>query len=336
MIQAQIEDRRLRAQLLTLAPDGASLFTLAGEGGPPGGEARGVLVHGTRMVNDVRANHRLGPVETILLGRAYLAAALVGATMKGEDRIAIRIQGDGPAEGLSVEGRAVEAAPSREGRPPQEGRAGVEVRGYLFRSPIPCAEAPAEAELGRLFGTGSLAVTRFIAGAPRPFTGTVAMRGGHFAEELAAYYLESEQTRTAFRLSVRLDEEGRAIGAGGAFVQALPGSRDEFIARVEAALLGLPSLGSWFAEKGDAPSLLASAFGELGLAIREQRTIRFFCPCERGRFSSFLAAASPDFLRELATEGPWPVELRCHNCGTVYPFERAELAALLAAREAGR
>jgi len=322
MLQAAIDDEELRSMIEALSPDGVTVFTLGGPQGPSGGEARGVLVHGTRMVNHMRANHRLGPPETLLLGRAYLAAALMGATMKGEDSVSIRVSGDGPAEGFSVEGRASGAAP------------GVSVRGYLFRAPIPLERPLESSDLAPLVGQGSLSVTRFISGAPRPFTGTISLRSGRLAEDLAAYYLESEQTRTAFRLSVRLDAQGRAIGAGGLFLQALPGAGEDFIARAEAALIGLPSLGLWFAEGGTREGAVGSAFGELGAELREEREVRFACGCGRERFASFLAASKAEFLRELSEEGPWPVEAHCHNCGTTYAFGKAEIDGFLARREA--
>lgn len=332
----------------SLSPDGITVFTLGGPGGPPGGEARGVIVHGTRMVNLMRANHRLGPPEALLLGRAYLAAALMGATMKGEDSVSIRVSGDGPAEGFSVEGRASGLAPAGAGAAGgalsggagsatggAPGAPGVDVRGYLFRSPIPLEKPLESSDLAPLIGQGSLSVTRFIAGAPRPFTGTIRLRSGRLAEDLAAYYLESEQTRTAFRLSLRLDARGRAIGAGGLFLQALPGAGEDFIARAEAALIGLPSLGLWFAEGGSREGAIDSAFGELGPERREEREARFACGCGRERFASFLAASKADFLRELSEEGPWPVEAHCHNCGTTYAFDKAEIDGFLARRLKG-
>jgi molecular chaperone Hsp33 len=35
---------------------------------------RGVVVQGTRMVNQLRANHELGLFETLVLGQAYVGA----------------------------------------------------------------------------------------------------------------------------------------------------------------------------------------------------------------------------------------------------------------------
>ncbi len=324
MIQRPIDDAELQAGLAGLEADGLTLFTLGGPDGPAGGELRGAVLHGSRLVNDMRANHRLGSPETLILGRAYLAAAILGSTMKGEDRVSLRVEGSGPAEGYSVEGRSI---PGEAGAAPSVG-----VRGYLFREPIPLAAPVAAEEAPALVGPGTLSLTRFIATSPRPFTGTIATGSGRLAEELAAYYLESEQTPSAFRLSVKLDAAGRAVGAGGLFIQALPGAREDFAARAEAALIGLPSIGEWFAAGRSRAGLLESGFAGLGLVLREERSALFSCACDRARFAAFLAAANLDFLEDLAARGPWPVEAHCHNCATTYAFERDEVEAMLAKR----
>ena len=86
------------------------------------GTVRGVVLHGTRMINEMRANHKLGILETLVLGRAYLGAGLMSAALKGSDRLSIKIECSGPIKGLSVETNAF-----------------GEVRGYLKAVPIPIA-----------------------------------------------------------------------------------------------------------------------------------------------------------------------------------------------------
>jgi molecular chaperone Hsp33 len=42
------------------------------------------------MINEMRANHELGILETLVLGRAYLGAALMTGDLKGMDRLSIK------------------------------------------------------------------------------------------------------------------------------------------------------------------------------------------------------------------------------------------------------
>jgi molecular chaperone Hsp33 len=310
MILALIEDPALEARFAALPPDGMTIFTLGG------GAVRGALLHGTRMVNFMRANHRLGPLETLVLGRAYLLAGLLCATVKGEDRLAFRIDGEGAAGGLSVEAKA-------------DGS----VRGYLLNNPI-ALESPLEsldssALAKTLFGRGALTMTRFIADKPRPFSGTVSLGEEGMAKDLARYYLESEQTRTAFAAGVQFDRAGRAIGAGGLYFQAMPGAEDSLLTRVEEAMQGLPPLGLWFSEGGTRDAFLSELLREFAPERLGEKHVAFNCGCSRARFASFLKAGKRELLADMAANGPWPAEALCHNCGTVYHFPREELEAML-------
>jgi molecular chaperone Hsp33 len=307
MIRASIDDDALNARLCSISPDGITVFTLGG------GRVRGELLHGTAMVNQMRANHELGSLETMVLGQAFLGAALMGATLKGGDRMILRVEGDGPAEGFSVEAWAEGA-----------------VRGKLYRSPI-VLEGPSPGA-SALFGSGHLSVTRFSGTSPQPFVGSVALRSGSLAKELASYYLESEQTRTAFAIDIEFDEAGRAIGAGAVFFQALPGADDEFLARVEESLNTLPPLGAYFASGGKRDAFLEAELHDLFPEVLGEKGVAFGCPCSRERFASFFVSAEGGLLADLAENGPWPVETICHNCGSAYYFSKEELEAMLAAR----
>jgi molecular chaperone Hsp33 len=308
MIQAPLGEAAER-RLAALPPDGATVFTLGG------GRVRGAVLAGTRMLQSMRANHGLGPLETLVLGRAYLCAGLLSTTIKGGDRLAVRVDGNGPAEGFSVEAAA-------------DGS----VRGRLFRSPIEVEPSDAALEELPLFGAGTLSVTRFIEDRPRPFVGTVELETGRLASNLAAYYLESEQTRTAFDVGIEFDREGEVLGAGALYFQALPGADEEFLARVEDSLPGLPRIGAHFASGGTREGFLERNLRELFPEVRGEKAVAFSCSCSRERFGSFLRFSSVEFLSDLAENGPWPLETVCHNCASAYRFERAELEAMLAAR----
>jgi molecular chaperone Hsp33 len=350
MIERPIADPLLEKRLETLPPDGITIFTLGGPGGPEGGDLRGAILHGTRLVTRMRVNHGLGILETLILGHACLAAALVASTLKGRDKASLNLACDGPARGWSVEGRALDGPAAGVGGS-GPGRS-VAVRGYLHGDSIP-VEAPLDSwDTSPFIGSGTLSMTRFIAGTVRPHTGTIKLKAGRLAEDLARYYLESEQTRTAFDLGIGFDTEGRVSGAGAIFLQALPGAREDFVSKAEAGLLGLPSLGAWFGGGKPATDLLASAFGagsragearggsdevqDFGLRVLEELPAVFHCDCSKERFASFVRGSEGGLLHELATEGPWPVVMTCHNCSSAYEFSKEELEAMEAERAKGK
>ena len=66
MIKAQINDNELNSHIDSLEKDGLSIFVMAD------GRARGALFHGTRFVNQMRSQHNLGILETMVLGQASI------------------------------------------------------------------------------------------------------------------------------------------------------------------------------------------------------------------------------------------------------------------------
>ena len=323
MISASINDLQLLAHLDGLAPDGLSFFTLGTPEGPKGGEIRGALVHASRLVNQMRANHGLGLIETFVLGQSMVAASLLASTLKGQDRLGLRLDCDGPVHGWSVEASA---------RTGVDGSPSYAARGYLFRDVIALAEVPERFDAAPLVGTGTLTMTRFIANTARPFTGTVALKTGRLAQDLATLFLESEQLPTAFDLGVHFDHHGRVDGAGGLYLQALPGATESLLERAEVLLPSLPPIGKFFAEGGRADAWLGAAFAGFGLELRGSAPVAFRCDCERRRFAAFIAGAEGGLLEDLFENGPWPVEAVCHQCGSRYYWSREELGELLAAR----
>jgi molecular chaperone Hsp33 len=277
------------------------------------GGIRGALVHATRMVSEMQGNHALGAVETTLLGHAYVAAALMTASLKGADRVQVRVQGSGPAGALSVEANAF-----------------GEVRGYLAQVPIEISSPPTDSVHGGLLGDGVLTVTRLLERARRPFAGQVELRYPTLAENLAHYFVVSEQTPTAFNLSVRLDPAGTVQGAAGLFLQVLPGSDERTAERLEALLGELPSLADSFHAHADAHDFLQTHFGPFSPLLLGQRRVAFMCHCGEERFRLFLGALPVDELQDILEKGPFPVVTICHNCNSRYLFSRGEIQTLLA------
>ena len=293
MNRAPIADTELLERIGALAPDGVTRFSLMG------GAVRGAVLAGTSMVARMRANHELGVLETLALGQAYLAAGLFSVTLKDGDRATLRMDCSGVLRGFSVEST-------------WDGS----IRGYLFNDAVRLETPLRSFDLKPFIGEGTLSVIRHRAGAEQ-FTGTVALKYGRIAEDLTEYFLVSEQTRTAVALSVRFDKAGRVAGAGGLFLQAMPGAKEMDVADAEVRLAELPSLGSWFSLGRNREELLAEWFDAFETEILEEGPIAFDCDCSKDRFSLFLGHLQGGVLEKMLEEGPHPAELVCHNCEPV-------------------
>jgi len=309
MIKKQPYGNTPKEQHLASARDRIHRFLLAG------GQVRGAILHGTRMVNEMRANHELGILETLVLGHAYLGAGLMTASLKGSDRVGLKIECSGPIRGLEVEANAF-----------------GEVRGHLKQVPIPLEKPPESFNLSPYFGAGFIRVTRFLEDAKQPFTGQVEMHYGSIARDLAWYYLTSEQIPTAFNLSVNFDTGGHVTGAGGLYLQAMPEADDAILADLENLVTELPSIGERFAAGEPAESLVQDAFAKYHPDFLGDYRVEFMCHCNRSKIESMLMLLPVTDLKDLRDNGPFPHEIICHHCNTIYPIEKEELADIYGQR----
>ncbi len=309
MIKTTLEGESLKERLLASAKDRIYNFLLAD------GAVRGAILHGTRMVNEMRANHELGIFETLVLGRAYLGAGLMSANLKGADAISLKIECSGPIKGLTVEANAF-----------------GEVRGFLKNVPIPIDKPMRNFDLSSFFGAGFLSVIRTIEDAKHPFTGKIALKYGNIAQDLANYYLKSEQIPTAFNLSIKYDPEGEVTGAGGLFLQAMPRADDALAAELEELVVQLPSLGEVFTDGQEPEGLIQTVFKKYTPRFLTDQRVEFMCHCSPERLGHVLMMLPMDELKDICDKGPFPLEMCCHYCNTLYHFSKEEIQEIYTQR----
>ncbi len=302
MIKKKIEDQELLQHLDGLPEDGRQVSLLAD------GQIRLTGLGGTTMVNQMRANFNLGLLETYVLGQAYVAAGLMASSVKGNDRIQLNVECGGPIGGIYVESWACGA-----------------VRGFIKNNPIPLDKPVESKDISLLYGPGFISVTKLLEGNRTPFTGQTMMQYGDLAKDLALYYNESEQTPTRFSLGLHFDKAGRVIGAGGLFIQAMPGCADDVLEKLQDASSKLPPLGKAISEGKPIAEYIQENFSDFGVQMLSSEPLGFSCPCTRDHFSTFLGRLPEDEKEGIIDDNKFPLELECLNCGTKYKFEKDEV-----------
>lgn len=306
MKKKPINDSQLLSHLEKLPEDKREVFLLSD------GSVRAVALQGTHTINQMRANHELGILETLVLGHGYLAAGLLASTVKGDDRVQLNIECGGPIKGVFVEAWAIGA-----------------VRGYLQEVPIRIDKPLESFDLSPFFGPGFLTVTKLLEGKKTPFTGQIMLQHGSIAKDLAEYFLTSEQTPAVVSLSIQFDREGRVVGAGALFLQNLPGSDDTTLEEIEMVATSMPSMGKYLSEGGSSKEFIEEIFAKFSPQYLESQPYGFSCPCDRKRYSEYLQSLPQEERQSILEEGPFPLELHCFNCSTTYAFSKDELQSLL-------
>lgn len=319
MKKIEIADKELVEKINALPKDEMAVFVMTD------GRIRGALFHGTRFVNQMRAQHNLGILESLVLGQASLCAALMIPLMKGQEHLCWKYDVDGPAAGFSIEADSTGY-----------------VRGFLYNEHIPVDKPLENWDLKPFLGTGSMSVSRIHKEDSAPHISTVEVNSGNIAEDLAWYYKQSEQISTAFNTGIQFDRQGRVIGAGGMFLQVMPetggknnsgasksSSSDaeadgQFLARVEMAFKTAPSLGQWFSEGGKIEDIVYGLFREFTPSIALRRDIRYDCPCSEETFANYIKML-PKQERDDILRKKEPLEIQCRNCGSVYTISVEKL-----------
>jgi molecular chaperone Hsp33 len=144
--------------------------------------------------------------------------------------------------------------------------------------------------------------------------------------------MTSEQIPTAFNLSIKFDQEGEVTGAGGLYLQAMPHAAESLTAELEKQVLSFPSLGEVVTKGKDPVEVVTSAFGNHSPKFLSTRWVEFICHCNRERLHSLLTMLPIHDLKDLRDNGPFPMEMRCHNCNTAYEFSKEELEWIYGSR----
>ncbi len=304
MIKKPIKDSELAEHIDSLPGDGREIFLLEGQ-------VRLTAVAATRMCNEVRASHQTGPLETYVLSQAYIAGALLQSTVKGNDRILMEIECGGPVKGISIESWASGA-----------------VRGYLRENPIKLEKPLESLDTSPLYGPGFLTITKILEGSKTPVSGQIMLEYGNLTNDLALYFQQSEQMPTLFYISLHFNDDAQLIGAGGLFIQALPGADKSLLANLQQKAKSLKNLSKVLSSGISVEEYVMLEFRDFNPVHLEHFPIGFSCPCSKEGFKKYLSSL-PEKEKEGILKGTFPLEIECFNCSTVYSFTQREAKLIL-------
>lgn len=276
------------------------------------GQIRAFASTTRELVETARRVHNTSPVATAALGRLLTAGGMMGSMMKGEkDLLTVKIQGDGPLEGLIV------TADSK-----------GNVKGYAYNPMVILpANAQGKLDVGGALGVGVLSVIQDI-GLKEPYVGQTILVTGEIAEDLTYYYATSEQTPSSVALGVLMNRDNTVRQAGGFIIQLMPGASEDVIQNLEAKLKELPSVTALLDQGLTPERILERLLGDLNPEITDRTETRFFCSCDKDRVEKALISIGRKELQDMIDDGK-PVEMSCHFCNRKYSFSVPELEELM-------
>ena len=277
------------------------------------GMVQAVAVSTRDLTERARQIHTTLPVVTAALGRALAAASMMGNALKEEDAsLTLQIKGGGPLGTILTVSDA-------------QGN----VRGYVQQPHVDLPLRPdGKLDVGGAVGSdGTLTVIKDLC-MKEPYVGSVQLLGGEIAEDLAAYFVESEQIPTACGLGVLINTDQSVLCAGGYIVQLLPGADDAVAGRLEGAVGRLGPVTDVLNRGADAQTLLEQLLEGMGAELLESVPVSYRCYCSRERVSRALISLGRNELEHMIEE-QGETDLTCQFCDAVYHFSKEELKTIL-------
>ena len=247
------------------------------------------------------------------MGRALAAASMMGNALKEEAAsLTLQIKGGGPLG-------TVLAVSDHLGN----------VRGYVQNPQVDLPlRQDGKLDVGGAVGSeGTLTVIRDL-GMKEPYIGSVGLLGGEIAEDLAAYFVESEQIPTACALGVLVDRDQSVKAAGGYIIQLLPGADESVISKVEGGVLAAGPVTALLDRDSSPEALLRTVLSDFDVEILETSPISYQCYCSRDRVERALISMGVRELEDLLAE-QGGCELGCQFCDHIYRFTAQELESLI-------
>ena len=229
------------------------------------GQVRAYAVSTTETVGEAQRRHYTWPTASAALGRTMTAGVMLGAMLKGEEKLTIKIEGGGPIGVILVDSNAK-----------------GEVRGYVT-NPQTHVDLNEQGKLdvrGVVGTNGMLTVVKDI-GLRDYFTGQTPIVSGEIGDDFTYYLVTSEQVPSSVGVGVLVNPDNSIKAAGGFILQLMPGTDEETIIAIEERLKNLTPISKMI-EAGMTPEdILEELLGQGNVKILEKMPVSFVCQCSK-------------------------------------------------------
>ncbi|MCJ7843019.1 Hsp33 family molecular chaperone HslO [Lederbergia sp. NSJ-179] len=273
------------------------------------GQVRAYAAVTTNTVGEAQARHQTWPTASAALGRTMTAGVIMGAMLKGEDKITVKIEGGGPIGIVLADANAL-----------------GHVRGYVT-NPQTHFELNeiGKLDVSRAVGVnGTLTVVKDV-GLRDHFSGQVPLVSGEIGDDFTYYFAKSEQTPSSVGVGVLVNPDNTILAAGGFIIQMMPGVDEEVISEIEQKLQATPPVSRLMAD-GYSPEKMLECFLK-DVNILEKQTVEFRCTCSKERLSNAIISLGKEEIHAMIVEDG-EANAQCHFCNETYHFTKEELEGL--------
>jgi molecular chaperone Hsp33 len=272
------------------------------------GQVRAYAAETTETVKEAQVRHYTWPTASAALGRTMTAGVMMGAMLKGDSKLTVKIEGGGPIGLILVDSNAK-----------------GQVRGYVTNPQTHFdLNEQGKLDVRKAVGTtGTLSIVKDL-GLRENFTGQVPIVSGELGEDFTYYFASSEQTPSSVGVGVLVNPDNSILAAGGFIIQLMPGIEEDNISFIEDRLSKIPPI-SRLIEQGLSPeAILTEILGEENVKVLEKMPVEFQCQCSKERIENAIISLGAQEIQAMIEEDG-KAEAQCHFCNEKYVFSKEEL-----------
>ncbi|MFC7061783.1 Hsp33 family molecular chaperone HslO [Halobacillus seohaensis] len=275
------------------------------------GHVRAYAIQSTETVEEARRRQDSWATASAALGRTLTISAMIGAMLKGEEKLTVKIEGDGPV------GAIITDANSK-----------GQVRGYLQNPHVDFdLNQQGKLDVAQAVGTnGTLSIVKDL-GMKDHFTGQVPIVSGEVSEDFTYYFANSEQVPSAVGAGVLVDTDHTILASGGFIIQMMPGADDETTSAIEKRLSEIAPISTMVREGKTPEEILEVLLGKEQLQILDSMPVEFKCHCSRERVEMAISSLGDEEIERMIEEDQG-AEAKCHFCNEDYQFGEKDLREL--------
>ena len=272
--------------------------------------ARFFIADTTDIVQEAAAIHKYDKYSIEVFGKFCTLAVLMGATLKGEDKLTIRTDTEGYIKNIVVNSDA-----------------SGNIKGYL---------ANTDAENVEHLGKGMMRIIKDM-GLKEPYVAITDIDYTNLPNDISAFFYNSEQVPTVISIAGQCTNDGKILCAGAFMVQLLPNADESFITKLEQKVQAIRPMNEIMLGGMTLEQIANLLYDDMDteddslveeFEILENKEVRYQCDCNSDRFYRGILTLGKDDLKHIFEEEK-EIEAECQFCGKRYKFLEKDFEEVL-------
>lgn len=272
--------------------------------------ARFFIADTTDIVQEAATIHKYDKYSIEVFGKFCTLAVLMGATLKGEDKLTIRTDTEGYIKNIVVNSDA-----------------SGNIKGYLTNT---------DAENVEHLGKGMMRIIKDM-GLKEPYVAITDIDYTNLPNDISAFFYNSEQVPTVISIAGQCTNDGKILCAGAFMVQLLPNADESFITKLEQKVQAIRPMNELMLGGMTLEQIANLLYDDMDteddslveeFEILENKEVRYQCDCNSDRFYRGILTLGKDDLKHIFEEEK-EIEAECQFCGKRYKFLEKDFEEVL-------